>query len=102
VPFLGGVGLEIGSCYVDQGDLKLMIFLSQPPQCWDYRRVPPPLADFALDNGNIGDGHLRCAYSLSIICKNLCFAWSQVTHSTARLHFLVSVVPSFLLEGMRL
>jgi hypothetical protein len=30
--------------YVAQGGLKLSILLSLPPECWDYRHVPPYLA----------------------------------------------------------
>jgi hypothetical protein len=32
---------EMGSHCVTQAGLKLGIFLSQPPECWDYRRAPP-------------------------------------------------------------
>jgi hypothetical protein len=32
---------ESGSHCVAQAGLKLRIFLSQPPKCWDYRFMPP-------------------------------------------------------------
>jgi hypothetical protein len=32
------------SYYVAQADLELVIFLLQPPKCWDYSCVPPHLA----------------------------------------------------------
>jgi hypothetical protein len=30
--------------------LKFMIFLPQPPECWDYRFMPPHLALFLFFN----------------------------------------------------
>jgi hypothetical protein len=50
--FTGGGGVERGflwfgfgfarpSHYVVQTDLKLVIFLLLPPECWNYRHVPP-------------------------------------------------------------
>jgi hypothetical protein len=30
---------ETGSCYVAQAALKLMFFLLQPSECWDYRHA---------------------------------------------------------------
>jgi hypothetical protein len=38
---------EIGSCYAAQANLELMTFLSQPPECWDYR-LEPPLPDIQM------------------------------------------------------
>jgi hypothetical protein len=38
-----GLVFEIGFHYVAQAGLKLSIFLPQPPECWDYRYVPPYL-----------------------------------------------------------
>jgi hypothetical protein len=35
---------ETESSYVVQTDLKLVILLSQPPECWDYWHAPPYLA----------------------------------------------------------
>jgi hypothetical protein len=32
------------SHYVAQTGLELMIFMPQPPQCWDYTCIPPYLA----------------------------------------------------------
>jgi hypothetical protein len=32
---------EIGSCYVPQTGLKVIILLPQSLKCWDYRYVPP-------------------------------------------------------------
>jgi hypothetical protein len=37
---------ETGFCYVAQPGLKLSILLSQPPECWDYRRVISHLGPF--------------------------------------------------------
>jgi hypothetical protein len=37
--------LETGSCYTGQTGLELMILQPQPSQCWDYRHVPPCLAE---------------------------------------------------------
>jgi hypothetical protein len=34
---------ETGSHYVPQAGLGLSILLPQPPECWDYRNVPPHL-----------------------------------------------------------
>jgi hypothetical protein len=34
---------KTGSCYVAQAGLELSILLSLPPECWDYRHVPPSL-----------------------------------------------------------
>jgi hypothetical protein len=31
---------ETGSYCIAQVDLKLMILLPQPPECWDYRHAP--------------------------------------------------------------
>jgi hypothetical protein len=39
---------EIGSWYVAQAGLKLMILLPQPLQCWDYRLWPPFTAQRAI------------------------------------------------------
>jgi hypothetical protein len=36
---------ETGSHYIAQAGLELSILLPQPPECWDYRHVPPPLAE---------------------------------------------------------
>jgi hypothetical protein len=36
-----GMGLEMGSCYVAQTALELVILLPQPPKSWDYRHAPP-------------------------------------------------------------
>jgi hypothetical protein len=35
--------LGVVSHYVAQAGLKLVILLSQPPECWDYRCAPPRL-----------------------------------------------------------
>lgn len=48
--FLFFVLLEMGSCYVAQGGLKLSIFLYQTPRCWDYTYVPPHLVHFCLQH----------------------------------------------------
>jgi hypothetical protein len=32
---------EAGSCYTVQASLKLAVVLFQPPECWDYRHMPP-------------------------------------------------------------
>jgi hypothetical protein len=31
----------LGTPYIAQDSLKLVILLPQPPECWDYRPVPP-------------------------------------------------------------
>jgi hypothetical protein len=36
--------LMTGFHYVAQADLELVIFLPQPPECWDYRHTLPWLA----------------------------------------------------------
>jgi hypothetical protein len=48
---------ETGSPYVGQTGLKLVILLSQPPKCWDYRCVPPYQAGHRFLWNNI-----LCAY----------------------------------------
>jgi hypothetical protein len=35
---------DVGSHYVAEPDLELEIFLSLPPEFWDYRHVQPYLA----------------------------------------------------------
>jgi hypothetical protein len=35
------ISFETGSYYVAQADLKLVIFLLQSPECWDYRYLLP-------------------------------------------------------------
>jgi hypothetical protein len=47
--FLGsGVGIEVGSSYVAQGALELVVLLPPPPKCWDCRCAPP-----CRDSGSI-------------------------------------------------
>jgi hypothetical protein len=36
---------ETESYYVAQVHLELLILLPQPSKCWNYRYVPPPLAN---------------------------------------------------------
>jgi hypothetical protein len=38
---LFSVVFETRSHYAVQAELKLELFLPWPPQCWDYRCVPP-------------------------------------------------------------
>jgi hypothetical protein len=38
--------VETRSRYVAQAGLELMVFLSLPPECWDYRGAPPFLATY--------------------------------------------------------
>lgn len=35
---------EAGSCYIGQTGFELVIFLLQPSNFWDYRYLPPHLA----------------------------------------------------------
>jgi hypothetical protein len=43
IDFLLVFYLAIGSHFVFQAGLKLLILQPQPPECWDYRCVPPCL-----------------------------------------------------------
>jgi hypothetical protein len=46
----GGWGRNISRSHcIAQASLKLVIILPQPPECWDYRLVPP-----LLDTGSFG------------------------------------------------
>jgi hypothetical protein len=42
------VFFETGSGSVAQAGLKLLIYLPLPPECWNYRCVPPCLAKKAI------------------------------------------------------
>jgi hypothetical protein len=66
--------LETGSHYVTQAGLRLKILLPQPPQCWDYKCVPPCPASilflinlFSLWSGRLIE-YFRCRLSfLSVL-----------------------------------
>ena len=70
------------TCFVTDDDLELLVLLPPPPQYWDYRHVPPPLAvsDFQTEH------HL----ALSIILIEM---HSQLAEST-----ISSLIP--LLSGI--
>jgi len=57
--------------------LKLSILLPQPPQCWDYRLVPPPLLGRNDPKENLTCSEQEEAFSSNMVVLLLLFVCSQ-------------------------
>jgi hypothetical protein len=70
--FLLFVLFETESPYEAQAGLKLLSFLPQPPEFWDYRYAPPCPASKCFSTSRICPG-----YSTQIFTLQVMFTWVQ-------------------------
>jgi hypothetical protein len=74
--FMGFFFFKSVSCYIAQVGLKLVIFLPQPPECWDYRHEPLVKVKGNLKKFWLPSKLFSCFRSFTIICIYMHFYFS--------------------------